>query len=541
MLSQFFQFLPFPNDQLFGHYNSSLVLLSVIVAVLASYIALDFTGRLRDRNNTPMSTHLWLMGGAIAMGAGIWSMHFIGMLSFTIPGVPLQYDLLWTAISLVVAIFASGFALFLLKSKNINLKHLIGGGIILGLAIASMHYTGMEAMLISLNIRYLPTLFLLSILIAILASEAAIWFALKSNRIISRYRNRAKISSAIIMGIAICGMHYTGMSASVFTPLCTPSLSATLSPSLNPTLLSIAIAAVTFIILAIAFLASNYREALNQQNFERARQLGMAEISASVLHNVGNVLNSVNVSAHVLSEKMNNSKLANLEKLDQLLMDNKDDISTFLTQDERGKKIPEFISKLSTYWQQEKELISSEVNSVLKNILLIKSIISTQQKLNKSQSEETILDINELMDEALLITGLDLKKEIQIKKKYSKVPPTLVDKIKLLPILVNLFRNAKEALLESKNENKWIEIKTTLSPKNRVVIEVSDNGIGILKKNLEKIFYYGFTTKESGHGFGLHSSALSTSDLGGEINVKSEGYEKGATFILDLPFKPPKL
>src|SRR5688572_11015137 len=155
MFDQFFQLQALPVGHYTGIYDPRLVILSYLVAVFASYVALDLTGRLRDQNNDETTNRLWLLGGAIAMGAGIWSMHFIGMLSFAIPGLSLRYDVLWTVISLLVAIFASGFALYLLKRSVINVVHLAAGGIILGLAIASMHYTGMAAMLITLNIRYL--------------------------------------------------------------------------------------------------------------------------------------------------------------------------------------------------------------------------------------------------------------------------------------------------------------------------------------------------------------------------------------------------
>src|SRR5579872_620270 len=262
MLNNFFQTATLPTDQFIGSYNLSLVLLSFLVAVAASYIALDLTGRIRDISNTPTARTLWLIGGSIAMGAGIWSMHFIGMLSFTIPGLPLRYDLFWTGFSLIVAILASCFALYLLQSKKIRIEHYIAGGVILGLAIASMHYTGMEAMLITLNIRYLPMLFFLSIVIAIVASEAALWLAIKSNQMIMRLRNQIKMGSAIIMGVAICGMHYTGMAASIFSPLCAPS-SSLHSTALDPTLLAIGIAGVTFIILGVAFFSSTYKEAIN--------------------------------------------------------------------------------------------------------------------------------------------------------------------------------------------------------------------------------------------------------------------------------------
>ncbi|KTD69686.1 sensory box histidine kinase/response regulator [Legionella steelei] len=134
MYTDFFQVNALPPNQLLGIYDPKLVVLSFFVAMMASYVALDLTGRLRDRSNTKKEVRLWLLGGAIAMGSGIWSMHFIGMLSFTIPGLVLKYDLLWTILSLFVAILASCFALFLLKKSIINIVHLLAGGFILGVS-----------------------------------------------------------------------------------------------------------------------------------------------------------------------------------------------------------------------------------------------------------------------------------------------------------------------------------------------------------------------------------------------------------------------
>jgi NO-binding membrane sensor protein with MHYT domain len=536
-LTQFFQTLPLPNNRYFGSYDMRLVTLSYLVAVFASYIALDMVGRLRDKNNTYRSSMLWLLGGAIAMGSGIWSMHFIGMLSFHIPGLILQYDLFWTGISLLVAILASGFALYLLKKSIINVIHLIAGGVILGFAIASMHYTGMEGMLITLNIRYLPSLFLLSILVAILASEAAIWLALKSNRVIVRLRSRIKFGSAIIMGIAICGMHYTGMAASVFTPLCSPVLNA--GENLDPTILSMAIASVTLMILSIAFFASNYKEAMNQQQFEQARQLGMAEISASVLHSVGNVLNSVNVSANTIAEKLLSSKLDNLDKLSVLLNEHKDDLPTFLTNDPRGTKVLDYITTLAKHQHEEHERLSAEIKNVINNTETIRDIISAQQTFSKNGEIDYIISVNELLDETILITGLNLKSEITLIKNYEKITPIVIDKVKLLQIFVNLLTNAKDAVLLSPNDNKTISI-TTYVKNNMIVVEVKDNGMGILPENLTKIFYHGFTTKEAGHGFGLHTSALVIHEMGGDIQAESEGANKGAVFKLSIPCRIPK-
>lgn len=542
MFADFFQILPLPTNRLSGIYDFRLVILSFLVAISASYIALDLVARLRDRNNTPTSSLLWILGGAIAMGSGIWSMHFIGMLSFKIPGLTLEYDFFWTVLSLLVAIVASGFALTLLKTSIINVLHLVAGGIILGLAIASMHYTGMEAMLITLNIRYLPNIFFLSILIAIVASEAAIWLALKSTRVLLRVRYRIKMISAVIMGFAICGMHYTGMAASIFIPLCAtpPCNGAQLNSSLDPTILAIYIAIVTFVILSIAYFASTYKEAMNQQLFEKARQLGMAEISASVLHNVGNVLNSVGVSTNTLAEKISASKLAGLEKVSALLNEHKNDLTTFLTQDPRGKKVAEYIEKLVSYHRDEQRGINEEINLLNRNICLIKDIISTQQELSRTEALESIGSINDIMNESLLISGLNLIKEIEVIKDYTNIDSIWIDKVKLIQIFVNLLRNAKDAVLEASNPNKIIKIKTSTLNKEKIIIEIVDNGIGIPFKNINKIFTYGFTTKNQGHGFGLHATALAINELGGVIHVVSNGEEKGATFMIELPYKRPK-
>ncbi len=539
MYTEFFEFGTLPAGQLKGVYDFKLVILSYLVAVMASYVALDLTGRLRDRTNTKGESNLWLIGGAIAMGAGIWSMHFIGMLSFTIPGLTLQYDLFWTTLSLVVAIFASGFALLLLKKSVINVIHLIAGGFILGLAIAAMHYTGMTAMLISLDISYLPVIFLLSVIVAILASIAAIWLALKSNTVILRLRARIKFLAALIMGVAICGMHYTGMSASIFSKLCSPTNSAAYL-GLDPNALSFAIAGIAFIILAVAFLASNYKDAKNQQQLEISRGIGMSEISASVLHNVGNVLNSINVSAETLHASKDSSPLKSLKKLAELLNAHKENLQQFLTTDPQGTRVIEYIDELARCWDHEHKQDLQEFQEILKNVTLIKNIISTQQSVVKVDSLEQIVSIDELLEEVLLLSGIYSKKEITIKKDYGEVKPIMIDHIKLFQVLNNIISNGRDALLESDNENKTMIIKTKVI-ENNIVIEVADNGVGIDPANLNKIFNFGFTTKKTGHGFGLHAAALAVNQLGGEISVKSNGINQGATFTIHIPYRRPSL
>lgn len=236
-----------------GSYNLGLVAISYGIAFFASYIALDFAGRLRIETN-PQVKWYWLIGGAFSMGAGIWSMHFIGMLAFIMP-MSMGYEPFWTIASLLAAILSAGFAMFLLRDEARSIWYLSAGGVILGLGIATMHYMGMAGMT-GMNIRYLPGLFTVSIVIAIVASEAALWLALKSNKGSFTKQIRMKILSGLIMGAAICGMHYTGMAAAVFTPL---HMHPTIE-HIDPFTLSLYITGITGIILTIALIVSTYKQ-----------------------------------------------------------------------------------------------------------------------------------------------------------------------------------------------------------------------------------------------------------------------------------------
>jgi diguanylate cyclase len=199
-----------------GTYNMWLVGLSLIVATLASYTALDLSGRISMLTSTG-TRYAWLAGGAAAMGVGIWSMHFIGVLAFSLP-IPLGYDFGVTACSLAIAVLVSYFALFVIVRKRLNIPRLVSGGILMGLGIAGMHYTGDAAMLMRPAIEYDHTLFLASIGIAILASAAALFIA---HRLSAENQSRLiakRIAAAGVMGLAITGMHYTANAAAKFAP-----------------------------------------------------------------------------------------------------------------------------------------------------------------------------------------------------------------------------------------------------------------------------------------------------------------------------------
>ena len=261
-----------------GTYSYWLVLLSVLVATLASYTALDLASRITAAKGR--SATLWLVGGAFSMGTGIWSMHFIGMLAFSLP-VPMGYDVPVTLFSMAIAILVSGFALYMVSRDKFTPRNLLIGGVLMGLGIASMHYTGMAAMQTSPPIQYEPVLFAASIAIAIAASLAAlaIAFTLRTDSLWMIY---AKYIAAVIMGIAITGMHYTGMAAAQFAPDTICLTGSTVDNSW----MAGTIAAVTFFILSTTRVLSVFdaRMATRTARMAASLQKANAELKHMVLH-----------------------------------------------------------------------------------------------------------------------------------------------------------------------------------------------------------------------------------------------------------------
>ncbi|MEX3634275.1 putative bifunctional diguanylate cyclase/phosphodiesterase [Paraburkholderia sp. BR14320] len=197
-------------------YNLWLVAISFAVATLASYTALDLTGRIFLLASA-RRRHAWRLGGALALGVGIWSMHFVAMLAFSLP-IPLGYDLALTACSLALAIGASYLALFLTTQQRLTPARLLAGGVVMGIGIAGMHYTGMAALRMAPAIHYQPVWFAASIAIAIGASSAALWMARALSNEHERHIARKRLAAALVMGVAISGMHYTAMGAADFAP-----------------------------------------------------------------------------------------------------------------------------------------------------------------------------------------------------------------------------------------------------------------------------------------------------------------------------------
>ncbi len=276
-------------------------------------------------------------------------------------------------------------------------------------------------------------------------------------------------------------------------------------------------------------------EGIHKKLVETSRQAGMAEVATSVLHNVGNVLNSVNVSATVMADHIRRSKAANVGRVAGLLASHASDLPDYLTNDPKGKIIPSYLSGLAGAIAAEQAAITGELAGLQKNIDHIKDIVAMQQNYAKTSGVLETLAVPDLVEDALRMNAGSLAShEIKIVRDYAIRPTLTLEKHKVLQILVNLIRNAQHACDESGRPDKRITLRTTARG-GCVGIAVSDNGVGILAENLVRIFSHGFTTRANGHGFGLHSGALAAKELGGALLVHSDGPGLGATFTLELP------
>jgi len=256
-----------------GNYNSWLVLLSIVVATVASYVALDLASRVAATQGT-RSSRYWLFGGALSMGTGIWSMHFIGMLAFQLP-IQMSYNIPITLASLLIAAIASGFALYSISHGSLSWRRLLLAGLLMGIGIAAMHYTGMAAMELNPPVRYSPSIFTASVVIAIVASMVALWiaFQLRTETILSAFWKKA--GSAVVMGVAITGMHYTGMAAAVFAPDTVCSVSP---QDINNVWLAGAIGGFTFMLLATTLLVSVFDAHLANRAAKHAENLRLVNV-----------------------------------------------------------------------------------------------------------------------------------------------------------------------------------------------------------------------------------------------------------------------
>jgi len=250
------------------------------------------------------------------------------------------------------------------------------------------------------------------------------------------------------------------------------------------------------------------------------------------------VLNSVNVSATLVADLVRRSKAPKIGKLRELLDEHRDNLGAFLTEDPKGRMIPDYLGTLGDALVADQKTIIAELDSLHKNIGHIKDIVAMQQSYAKTFGVLETVSIPDLIEDAIRMNAGSLARhEVEIVRDYASRPVITVEKNKVLQILVNLIRNAKYACDESGRTDKLVTLRITTDERS-VEIAVIDNGVGIPAENLTRIFAHGFTTRKHGHGFGLHSGALAARELGGALSVRSEGPGKGATFVLRLPLSP---
>ena len=284
-------------------------------------------------------------------------------------------------------------------------------------------------------------------------------------------------------------------------------------------------------------LAGQQVEEMQRELLAVSRMAGMAEIATGVLHNVGNVLNSLNVSVSMIDEQVRHSRVASLTKSVELFDGFAGGLPAFLTT-QKGQLLPGFLTTVSKRLVEENSSVLLELASISRNVEHIKAIVAMQQSYARPSGVDEPVVVADLIDDALRMGQASFAKhKIEVVREFEDGATLTTDRHKLLQILINVISNARHALKDSDHPAQRLIVRVSSTPAG-VTIAVADNGVGIPAENLAKIFQHGFTTKKGGHGFGLHASANAARELGGSLIVTSAGVGAGATFVLALPRGP---
>ncbi|MEH6347095.1 MAG: ATP-binding protein [Bermanella sp.] len=271
---------------------------------------------------------------------------------------------------------------------------------------------------------------------------------------------------------------------------------------------------------------------LNQRLVSASRKVGVAEVATSILHNVGNILNSVHISTNLISDTLQNSRIKGINKLADIMSNKKE----FFNDKDKVEMIPEYLNSLAARIDQEREITMKEVTLLNNNINHIEEIISSQQQFASTSSSYEWATLSDLVEDAININRDIIDQyNFNLIKEFEDIKDVNIEKFKIMQILVNLITNAKDAILQSKNKNPTIILRIRSINESSIELTVQDNGIGISEDINKKIFSYGFTTKKTGHGFGLHSCALTAKEMGGKLIMHSAGHKLGAKFVLIIP------
>ncbi len=289
-------------------------------------------------------------------------------------------------------------------------------------------------------------------------------------------------------------------------------------------------------------IAQQQKEALQEKLLVASRHAGRAEVATGVLHNVGNVLNSVNVSVAMLQRTIESSKLSNLKRTLDLLGEHRDALGTFFTNDDRAKHVLPFLEKLDNALREEQSTLGTELQRLVQSVEHIKQIVQMQQDYARNNTFVEHTRPASVVEEALRINLVSFDRHnVKVTCEFEDIPPLPMDKHKVLQVLVNLISNAKNATKHQPIHERQIHIQIDTpfhDGRKHVRFSVRDNGVGISADHLPQLFGHGFTTRKEGHGFGLHSSANAASEMGGTLTAHSDGPGHGATFHLEIPVTP---
>ena len=456
-----------------GTYNPYLVALSILVASFASYTALDLSGRVPPAQGP---THRgWLAAAALIMGGGIWSMHFVAMLAFVLP-MPMSYDVGLTVLSLVLAILAASGSFYLISRPGVSRPRLVLSGVFMGIAIFGMHYTGMAAMRGPVQLTYDPLWFALSVIIAIGAATAALWLAFRTTD------PGQKLAAAIVLGLAISGMHYTGMRAAVFTAQAT--MGAHGGATLDRTSLVLAIAGFTLADLAalFAFVSKRKRaeEVLRQTRADLAhiqRVTTMGQMAASISHEVMQPLGAVVTNAQTAVRWLD-AQPPDLEEAREAL----------------GRAIKD----------------GNRAGDVVGRIRAL---------VKKSPPVKNTLDINNVILEVISLTrGEVMKNGVSVQTQLAEgLPLVQGDRVQLQQVIVNLIINAVEAMSGVAKDSRRLLVSTAKDVSGEVLVVVQDWGPGLNGECGDRLFDPFYTTKSNGMGMGLSICRSIIQDHGGRI------------------------
>ncbi|BCL35441.1 MHYT domain-containing protein [Nostoc sp. MS1] len=564
---------------LHGNYDIRLSLFSIAIAILTAYTTLDLAGRVAEAKSQERSR--WVAGGAITMGTGIWAMHFIAMLAFSLP-VPIYYDWLIVVVSVIPAILASGLALCLISLPEIKLFQLLSGSVLMGAGISAMHYIGMAAVRLSAKVSYDLNIVVLSIAIAILISLIALWVGFKLRADTTFKGKLLKLGSAIILGAAIPSMHYTGMIATHFS---NPQIvNTTTVDTTRPLWMAGIVGLVTVFLLGWTLLISFFNKKLSVQIVKTVVLKENQELLQQALQKQADLANlaqtrSEELEAAMLALQTTQLQFIQAEKMSSLgqmvagvaheinnpvnfIYGNLFHVEAYMQellelvnayQQHYPDPVPEILlltKSIDLQFLQEDLLKTLE--SIQAGATRIKHIVESLRNFSRlDEAELKTVDIHEGLNSTLLILKNRLtniegnRPEVTVIKKYAQLPLVNCYPGQLNQAFFNILANAIDALDEKYNNNTKlnaifkpiIRITTNIHQEKWVSIQIFDNGFGINEEVQRKIYDPFFTTKPVGKGVGLGLSIsyqIIIEKHGGKLSCLS-AYGQGTTFKIEIP------